>query len=386
MAHGITGKNSWGGINSSEKERDSNIELFRIITMLLIIAHHYVVNSGLTAADGPIYSDPLSWRALCLLVYGAWGKIGINCFVFITGYYMCTSHITEKKWFKLLLEVMFYRIVINCLFLLIGYKAFEISDLLWLIPVTRIGTGFPNAFLVFYLCIPFINILIHSLSERQHVLLLLLCFFTYIVLGTIPFFSVEMNYVSWFTVVYFISSYVRLYPKNIYSNKKVWKIMTASTVIISIISVCVCTWLGTIIHRNLSYGFVSDSNALLAVITSFSLFILFKNTKIGYSKTINTIAATTFGIFLIHTCGDTMRQWLWRDVLNNVAYYYSPYMPIHAIASVLAVFLVCMVIDYMRARFIEKPFFLLWDKLWEKVSKKYIAFEVIIASKLGIQR
>lgn len=26
--------------------RDSNFELFRIILMLLIIAHHYVVNSG----------------------------------------------------------------------------------------------------------------------------------------------------------------------------------------------------------------------------------------------------------------------------------------------------------------------------------------------------
>jgi hypothetical protein len=29
------------------KTRDSNIELFRIVAMMLIIAHHYVVNSGL---------------------------------------------------------------------------------------------------------------------------------------------------------------------------------------------------------------------------------------------------------------------------------------------------------------------------------------------------
>ena len=32
-----------------KKNRDSNLELYRIIVMLLIIAHHYVVNSGLTA-------------------------------------------------------------------------------------------------------------------------------------------------------------------------------------------------------------------------------------------------------------------------------------------------------------------------------------------------
>ena len=31
------------------KTRDSNLELYRIIMMLLIVAHHYVINSGLDA-------------------------------------------------------------------------------------------------------------------------------------------------------------------------------------------------------------------------------------------------------------------------------------------------------------------------------------------------
>lgn len=31
----------------SDKQRSSNIELYRILVMLLIVAHHYVVNSGL---------------------------------------------------------------------------------------------------------------------------------------------------------------------------------------------------------------------------------------------------------------------------------------------------------------------------------------------------
>lgn len=35
------------GQNKVKKERDSNLELFRIIVMLLIVAHHYLVNSGL---------------------------------------------------------------------------------------------------------------------------------------------------------------------------------------------------------------------------------------------------------------------------------------------------------------------------------------------------
>jgi hypothetical protein len=31
----------------TKKARNSNLELYRIIVMMLIVAHHYVVNSGL---------------------------------------------------------------------------------------------------------------------------------------------------------------------------------------------------------------------------------------------------------------------------------------------------------------------------------------------------
>ena len=86
------------------KQRDSNLELFRIITMLLIVAHHFVVNSGLTATKGPINASPTSQNSMFLLLFGAWGKIGINCFVMITGYFMCKSIITAKKFAKLVGE------------------------------------------------------------------------------------------------------------------------------------------------------------------------------------------------------------------------------------------------------------------------------------------
>ena len=79
---------------SNDKERASGIELFRIISMLLIVAHHYVVNSGI---QDLMYENPLSANSIFLFLFGAWGKTGINCFVLITGYFMCKSKITSKK-------------------------------------------------------------------------------------------------------------------------------------------------------------------------------------------------------------------------------------------------------------------------------------------------
>ena len=43
------------------KVRSSNLELYRIIVMLLIVAHHYVVNSGLMDV---MEQDPLSGKSL----------------------------------------------------------------------------------------------------------------------------------------------------------------------------------------------------------------------------------------------------------------------------------------------------------------------------------
>ena len=371
---------------NAPKTRESNLELYRIITMFLIVAHHYVVNSGLTLTDGPIYSNPLSGRSLFLLLFGAFGKTGINCFVLITGYFMCKSQITVKKFMKLLGEVMFYKIILYSIFWVTGYAPFTLKSAVQMIlPFTSISQNFTGCYLVFFLCIPFLNILIRNMNERQHVKLLMLFLFTYVFMGTVPFFSVTMNYVSWYIVLYFIASYIRLYPKKIFDKVKFWGWMSIACVLVSMVSVIACTWLGTIINRNLSYYFVTDSNTFLAVMTGVCSFLFFKNLKIKNSKIINSISATTFGVLLIHANNDMMRQWLWKDVLDNVGMYESNWMPVHAIGSVLIIFVACSVIDLCRIRLVEKPFFKWWDKHWDNIDAKYRKIEATVCKKLNVE-
>ncbi len=374
------------GGGDTPKPRNSNLELFRIITMLLIVAHHYVVNSGLTADGGLIYSDPMSWKSLFLLIFGAFGKTGINCFVLISGYFMCKSEITVKKFCKLLFEIEFYKIVIWAIFLITGYEAFSLTGLIKMIlPVRNIATGFSGCYLVFFLFIPFLNVLVKSITEKQHVKLLLLCSFMYIILGTIPGFDVKMNYVSWFIVLYFIGAYIRLYDKKVFSNTRFWGWSTLIVLLTSIASVVVMTWIGVKIGERGSHWFLSDSNKILSVLLSVSAFMFFKNINMKNSRFINTVAASTFGVLMIHANSDTMRRWLWRDVLNNVGMYSSEWLVLHAVGSVICIYVVCTLIDYLRIRFIEKPFFNFWDRHFHKVKEKYQKFENKVCNSLKIQ-
>ena len=368
---------------SNSHMRDSNLELFRIIVMILIIAHHYVVNSDLVALDGPVYLAPLSGKSLFIFIFGAWGKIGINCFMMITGYFMCKNTISIKKFLKLLFEIVFYRLIIYALFVSFGYSSFSLIELIKvLLPINEISLDFVGCFLIFWLFIPFLNLLISHMNEKIHVRLIFLCSFLYIILGTVK--QVTMNYVSWFIVLYFIASYIRLYPKNCYSNTKLWGIITIFSIVVSVISVVLGVWLGIKMNKNLRYFFVSDSNTLLAVVVGVSSFMFFKNIKIHYNKVINTIAATTFGILLIHANSDTMRQWLWKDLLDVVGHYKSSLMPLYSICCVLAIFIVCVVIDIIRINLIEKPFFRWWDKHEGCFVAKYKKIESKIFKRFNI--
>lgn len=203
---------------SEKRERDSNLELFRIVTMLIIIAHHYVGNSGLLSLVKE--SSALSFNSLFLLLFGWGGKTGINCFVMITGFFMVKSSISLRKILKLALEIEFYHITISLIFSFTGYAPFSIKTfLLDCFPINGIADNFTSCYLLFFLTIPFLNILIKGLNKQQHQLLILLSLFIYTILTQLHI-PLRFNYVEWLIVVYFIAAYIRLWPLEIFNNKK----------------------------------------------------------------------------------------------------------------------------------------------------------------------
>ncbi len=339
--------------------RDSNLELYRILVMLLIIAHHYVVNSGLLQL---MEQNMLNSSSIFLYLAGMWGKTGINCFVLITGYFMCKSQITIRKFLKLLFEIEFYKILFYLLFVISGYATFSVSECFKaFLPITNIHDGFVSCFLVFYLFIPFLNILIRNLNKKLHLLLVGLCIFTYTILGSVPKIDVTMNYVSWFCVLYFIASYIRNY--GCFSIKeKQWKWFMLISISLSIISVICILKCNQVLNKNFfPYYFVSDCNSIFAVSTAICSFMFFKNLKLKNNKTINLISRSTFGVLLIHANSNIMRQWLWKDTFENVSYFSSEYLWIHLLVTIIIIYIVCTFIDYLRITYIEAPFFKIID-------------------------
>ena len=198
------------------------------------------------------------------------------------------------------------------------------------------------------------NVMLKNMNKNQHIKLIAVLAFMYLFCGTIPKFYVTFNYVSWFVFIYFIAAYLRFYVAKQYK----WGFLTVFFILLAVTSILVCLFIGERFNKQAAYRFVSDSNTFFALAISICSFMYFKNLKIGYSKLINTIGGSTFGVLCIHANSDVMREWLWKSFLNvsNAYDFAFVKLVLFSVCSVLGIFIVCIVIDVIRKRIFENRF------------------------------
>ena len=183
-----------------------------------------------------------------------------------------------------------------------------------------------------------------------------------------PGIKVDYNYVSWFCVLFLIASYIRFYGLPIKEN---WGGYFLLSVLVSMASVGAIGLLRQQFNIPIpAYWLVSDSYAIMAVVTSVCGLMYFKDLKMPQSKIVNTVAQSVFGVLLIHANSDTMRKWLWQDTVDVVGQYQSTYSILYAIITVVIIFAVCVIIDQIRIRFIEQPLFRFLDNRWLNKGEK----------------
>lgn len=97
---------------SNDYKRQSNFELLRIFAMLFIIGHHFSVHSGFVFSDSSI-----SIERVWLQFISMGGKLGIDLFIMISGYFLIkVQSIKISKEVKLWLIMFTYSVGIYLVF------------------------------------------------------------------------------------------------------------------------------------------------------------------------------------------------------------------------------------------------------------------------------
>lgn len=306
------------------KQRRSNLELLRIVAMLMIIAFHiyrHCVSGQLTDPDSMermgngLFSVPLFYKKLLLLtVFSSFGRAGNVVFMTLTGYFMVAKGreirlIPIAK--KLLLEQGYAAVLLLITSLLVFRRNPDGCTALTEVNLFNSMSWYVGYyFLVMLLARLCLNRYLEKLERKQYRLFLfaLLCMtqFKWII-KLLNGVTGDLVILATGVFLYALGGYIRRYQP--FARVRTWAIFG---VIVGIYALLFLSTYAGVQNRIQDYyrkastdPFIQyipnvGDNSIVAILLGLSLFELFRRIKMPCCRGINYLGGATFMIYLFH--------------------------------------------------------------------------------------
>lgn len=331
--------------------RSSNLELLRILCMLLIIGDHITGQGGI--AD---YLTLPSSFAFCLI--GCGSRIACSVFILIGGWFLCEQPYKTRRPLSLWLSLWLYTVPVTLLCKLAGMDV-SFGALRWAaFPASTRQLWFISDYLLLLLCVPLLNRVLRGLSRPAHRGSLAVLAVPLLIYPTVFGGDGVVSDTAWmFLYEYLLVAYLRRYPDNrltrLLQNRAA---ALALGVGLPLANTAVRAVLET---RGLTDGkafqyisyYRTALGALPNLLAALALFYLFKSLDLGHRRWINALSGTTLGVYILHQV-PAFRDFLWNGILQTHAHHGSVGYTLFAI---LAVFLGCAAVDAARTAVVMRP-------------------------------
>ncbi len=347
---------------SVKKERQSNFELMRIVSMIFIIIWHIIIHSGIRESTTGIMNLMIQFIYILISVH-------VNSFVLLTGYFQYNkTTISFKKILSIFNMRWFYKALIVIIFVIFGLSQIDsISFIREILPLYSTDYWFINCYLILCFLVPYLNKLIKNMDQKQHRKLILILFFLFSIIALLSSNTLVSNHGSTlinFVMLYIIGAYLRKYPidenihfKNYSHNKKQIIFLSLFLIFgfINFLMFNLTSSLDTV--QNLyaselasmySVFQTSFSNPLI-ILSSIFYFLYFRTLTIK-SKIINSISALVLGVYLIHENHHVYSffyHFIGFDTIENMT---SSLLPIRIFVLAILIFIACAIIEWLRQR------------------------------------
>lgn len=238
-----------------------------------------------------------------------------------------------------------------------------------LFPFTYSSYWFITNYIILYFLSTYINSLLKTITQKQHKMLIIFLLLIWCILPSLVLGKINYSEIDLFLLVYIIGAYIKLYPSKIFESKKIPSMILFILSLAGILSIYVLDKLYEVIKIPPTF-FALPMNQIIPIGISICLFLIFKNLDIKPNKVINKISSTTLGIYLIHA-NIFINELLWLHIFKVNDYINSKYLILYEISAVIIVFVVCMLIDFIRQFIFKKLINRIIDFLDVKISKKF---------------
>lgn len=296
--------------------RDSNMELYRIVCMMLVVLFHVcgvidITNDNLSPDDRSIGVLPTQLITSATFVC-------VDVFVLLSGWYGIKAKLS--KIIAFIYQVLFYSIISYILFILFCPDlTFSLNMLFYIFFFENYW--FIPAYMILFVISPILNKFIDNSSHHEFKYVLIAAFLLQCIYGwLIP---KEHGFLEGcspfsFMLLYLLAAYARKYPirlKNL-SKKSLFILYFLAISINALVA-----YFGKIKSNQAVIDTVYQFSSPIIIFASLCLLLIFSKIKLRHNTFINWVAASSFAVFLIHCFPLFIRKIFWPIV----EYYYINY-------------------------------------------------------------
>lgn len=340
-----------------KNERKGNLEVLKILCIILIIINHYCVHGGCA-------SESIIDTNLFIGIIGKnIGKIASNVFVLITGYFIFKSEFKIQKLIKIMFEFVFYSVLVNIIIAIVA-KDWNLLNYIVVsfFPIFFELHWFVVAYIGMYLFIPFIKPTLSKLSQKSYLIILIVLGFLISIIPTIIALIVKIKVTSFFgsvvTFIYLamIGGYISKFNICIFKYK--WYNVFAIIYMFLIFSIL---------------DQLTTDNSAFCIMLSILIIDLFLKLKIKNNKIISFFSNASLGVLLLHD-NALFNEVMWSNIFQTSSYYNASISLLlkHILFCIISIYLVGAIIDWCRRKIENKIFIKSMDnKLLNEINKAF---------------
>ena len=322
---------------STKPIRQSNIELLRIICMIMVLCVHFTgATYGLPQKI--TLSDITNIPSMSKTLMECFSIIGVNCFVLISGYFGIKPSV--KGITNFITSCIIYSVSIYSIYTFIKPNLYNHTDILNSFAIfSHTDLWFIPAYFGLYILSPIINKGIQGISKRNFIYILIALTFLNVYLGW--FWQGKINPTGYnimqMIYIYIIGRYLKI---TIHNNNQ-HKLLYIAGYLISFILLFASTF---ICKSKIAYAY----NSPFVILSSIFFFLIFTTFRFK-NHYINYVASSAFAVYLIHKTPP-----VWHDIreflinTTNNADYIS--FTLFWTCYVLIIFMSCITIDKIKIR------------------------------------
>lgn len=334
--------------------RMANLELLRIVAMMMVVVLHFLGKGGLL---GDLTAEKLGGVGTVAWLLECFSIVAVNVYMLISGYFLCTSNFKLSRLLKILFQVWVYSVTFGLVGAITGVVegvSFDIHYLLTLVfPISMGHYWFMTAYVFLYLLLPFVGMSVKKMTKEQLALAIGILFFAFCILKSVLPLRLEMDQKGydclWYLCVFLAAAYARRFGIPLLGKK--WRCA------LLYVGGSLLIFMGTFVLRAVYLRTGSfermlkmclEYNHVLPFLAALGLFGLFQGIKVKgkITSVINAIAPFTLGVYLLHENIGLRYSWQAWFGAGNIRSVGG--LVLWTLVAVLCVFTCGVLVDFVR--------------------------------------